>query len=327
MKKIIVILIFLVISGCLNSSPYLAQNSNLNMSIEEFERLAKESGCEGTDRVEYKGYTLVIAYHTIGYLPTNAIFNPSGKLIKLIKWGDEGLRIGTEDEQKRYLRKYVAERTGTKDYNELYDVFPEYIVIQMERKDQLAEEYISSSRIYNYKFDQWLKDYKEYEQREAVCLNSLSDKQLELLSVYQETSVKNQSKANTELAKRRLLRSLSDEQKESLIYASNIADDLNERKAKLMQEEAKIKALDEEIEKLNKSISTDVNNEISQLNERIAYHQANRVASQNNLNQYMYNMQQQSYQRQQGFYQRQQQWQMMQMNNSLQDISRALRGY
>ena len=137
MKKLI-ILISLLLCSCAQSE-YIKNRINPELTIDELE--AMNVHCEIPERWKFRGYQLVFCGEK-GHLDyyTCMIFDPNGKFAKLVPENVQRQLIseGGFSSFDRYLQRFVAQETGTKDYSDIAEYSP-LLAMKMAEYDSMQK--------------------------------------------------------------------------------------------------------------------------------------------------------------------------------------------
>lgn len=220
-----------------------------------------------------------------------------------------------------YIPMYPKNYSGKKaqDENDFIESYDPYLGKKIKKYDKEYALYEKNANEWKTNVEQWNKDYDELNQAQTTFLKSLSIEQLEMYAKY-EDSIKENKTAYRELYSRKLSSSLSPIQKNQLTKLCELGDILFARKKILDKQDKFIVTERDRLGSEHASIKEYV---------KITYDTSNRIQSSqtspeeagfkafaDGLNKVAEDMRWRS-----------DQLQMYQINNSLQDISRAIRKY
>lgn len=198
--------------------------------------------------------------------------------------------------------------------------YDSYLATRLRSLKGDGDTHIQSLEEWVAKFERWNREVEGYNREQSALLKSLTTQQLETYAKYEDV-VRGKKTAYKELYLRNLSSSLSADQMAKLAMLRDLELELEGRRTKLEQEG---KCLDSERERILQEYA-DISNYTRKQKAAI---QAALGGTQisgfqvmaNEMNEVAEGIRRRSEQQQQAF-------QMRHMNNSLQDISRAIRGY
>jgi hypothetical protein len=330
MKKIIMIILVLFLVGCAGAN--IPQHKLYNMSLNQYYSFANDEGKIASVLSEYKGYKMMGLSCSDPFVWPScqdgiAIFAPNGMIVQYI--GETGMYNGginggggiytSEWEIKnirdKTLREYVNTYSGNASYQEAKsnptdDELVNAFVLRFKKWESEVDDYEVAAF-------KWDSDVKQYIQLEDNFLKGLSNEQLEIYIKYEEAT-KNGSSAKKELYRRKVVKMLNKNQKESLIVLSNLGADLIEREEKLLTQKHRLENEKRELEIERQQL-------IDYISLQIATSSASSVSAgqvtqpsgwqafADGLDEMSKNLREKR--------------QMYEINSSLQDIASAIRGY
>jgi len=307
------ILISMLLVYACGASQRIRNRVQPGMTYSEFDRIAEQEGHKNIGCIEFKGYKLY-RWYKLGFSTTYAIFDPDYKLVKYVGHNSGCYAIKG---RIKYLRNFVTSYTGEKDYSDVARFDP-YLANALEAYDNDKELLNERYERYTYYSEQLSLIASKCQQDEADYLKTLSDEQLEYFSKYEE-AIKEGSASKKELYSRKIINSLSPEKIDELKILNQQFNELEIGKEYSIKEYNDIQ---NEMEKLNKrkeAIREYIRMQLVRLNPRASSVNVWQTFS-NDLQRMADDMRQRSYQHNQQFM-------MYQINDSLRDISNAIRGY
>ncbi len=205
-----------------------------------------------------------------------------------------------------------------KRYKEIGSVDP-YLALQLKTFDDEYKMLEELSKDWNKRASQWSNDLIKFKREENKLLKSLNIQHLEIYAKYEDAS-KNNKSAYKELYLRKLNGLLSTDQKTKLTQLGELDLELEHRAKNLNNEREKLIFKNEDLNKKRLAIKEYISTSSPRSYGAQASQQNTYKVLADGLGDMAETMRRQSKQRQQQF-------QMYKINNSLQDISRAIRGY
>jgi hypothetical protein len=349
LKSMILISCFSLIIGCgLHQS---VKNSNalsdirIGMTENEVEdRLVWLDGERGFSNfysiVNRTGERFVIKWYRIEFdiskpMPfvykNNILFGFGSNYLK--QFADiNGFELMTEKRGREILSIPVTHEVyAYRTDNELYQMIAKYdpdLPSRIKKYKTDSEAFEKDTAFWEKNAENWNTQFEKINKEQSAYLKSLDTKQLEFYTKYEDAIKENKAGAK-ELYLRQLSNSLSVDQRTRLSLLSDLALNLEDRKKILNEQNEKLFA---EKNRLKDEQASIANRLESILQERAYQAKATRDAQlsqyrmmADGLNDMAEIIKRNSAQRDQIYYEQQQRFQMNQINNSLWDISRAIR--